>query len=89
MNKLRFFISFELFIGLLNTGPSFSTKFTPNPSASGIVNISENKIAASRSKAFIGWSASSQQTSGFVFWGINFWMYFFFYFNQRQTQTLD
>ena len=47
-------MSFDVLIGLLNTGPSPSKNSTPKPKASGIVNMSENRIDASNLNAFIG-----------------------------------
>ena len=47
-------ISLGVLIGFLKTGPSPSKNSTPKPKASGIVNMSENKIEASKLNAFIG-----------------------------------
>ena len=58
--------SLFVFIGLSKTGPSPSRNLTPKPMASGIVKMSENKIAASKLKASIGCIANSQHTSGFL-----------------------
>jgi hypothetical protein len=52
--------------GRSNFGPSPSTKYRPRPIASGTVRMSENRIAASRSKRSSGCSVTSQASSGFV-----------------------
>jgi hypothetical protein len=52
--------------GRSNFGPSPSTKYSPRPIASGMVRMSENRIAASRSNRRSGCRVISQAISGFL-----------------------
>ena len=52
--------------GRSNFGPSPVSKYKPSPIASGIVKMSENKMAASRSNLRNGWSVTSQANSAFL-----------------------
>ncbi|SMG65569.1 hypothetical protein BMETH_357_0 [methanotrophic bacterial endosymbiont of Bathymodiolus sp.] len=52
--------------GFLKRGPSPSVKYKPKPIASGIVKISENKIAASKSNLSNGCNVTSHANSGLV-----------------------
>jgi len=49
-----------------NLGPSPSTKYSARPIASGMVRMSENRIAASSGKRASGCRVTSQAISGFL-----------------------
>ena len=60
---IRLSTSFLQLIGRSNRGPSPSEKYNPKPIASGIVKISENRIAASKSKRRKGCKVTSHAKS--------------------------
>ncbi|GAB55878.1 hypothetical protein GPUN_1762 [Glaciecola punicea ACAM 611] len=61
-----FLTSARLFIGCLNFGPSPASKYKPKPIASGIVRISEKRIAASSLNRRSGCNVTSHANSGLV-----------------------
>ncbi|CSD09746.1 Uncharacterised protein [Vibrio cholerae] len=53
-------------MGRSKTGPSPAAKRSPSPIASGIVKISENRIAASSGKRRSGCKVTSEANSAFL-----------------------